>query len=192
MIIVGTVKGPLPIPPGPVVPSLDEAERILREARDRHSVVRRYDLGAEAQEVYRPWYIEEHGREYLSPVLGALSARLHTHIAKVALVFAAVEGTAQITGDQMQAAVEFGDYQRRAQAAVFTGYGDPAGLKVERRIIEVLRRKGPLPGWGIQQAVRHVAADELCRRIRALASLGRIEERKQGRGRAWFLLGEGP
>ncbi len=191
MIIVGSIKGPLPLPPGPVVPSLDAAERILREARDRHTVVRRYDLGTGAREVFRTWYIEEHGREYASPVLGALSARLHTHVAKVALVFAAVEGTPQITEGQMQAAVEFGDYQRKAQAAVFTGFGDPAGLKIERRIVDALRRKGPLPGWGIQQAVRHVAADELCRRIKALAGLGRIEERKKGRGRVWALQGDG-
>jgi hypothetical protein len=172
--MVGLPKPAVPFPPRWDGAALSEAERILRAARDRHAVRREYDLAPEARDAWAAWYRAERGRSYSNTILETVSKRLHTNAWKVALVFASIEGTPAITLDQVEAAIEFANYQREAQAVVYEGFGDTKQAKIERRVVEAIRKKGRLATWEIRQRVRHTSAEELDRAVKALGRMGVI------------------
>lgn len=178
----GREKEPIPFPPPPNQEALGQAVAILRAARDRHCALREYGLSHGARVLFEAWYYAERKRQYPSPVLDAVAQRLHLHVWKTALIHAAIEGTPEITAEQMAAALAFGDYQREAQAFTFDGFGESEASKIDVRIIRALTKRGPLAGWEIQQWVRKVDAETLKRRLQALNSIGAIESHSRGRG----------
>jgi hypothetical protein len=190
LYMTGTEKPAIPLPPLPDQNALVHTKEQLIEARDRHADVRTYGFSPEAQEVFVGWYHEEHARSYESPILDAVAARLHLTAMKTALIHCALEDTGAVTADQIRAAIAFADYQRLAQAWVFSGYGDSRGLEVERRVVAALEKHGPLPGWRIRQLVRHnTDAHVIAQVLRNLAAIGEIEQRTEGKAKVWALLG---
>jgi len=189
LYFVGQEKAPIPFPPPAEPGPLAAAERVLRAARDRHCTLREYPLAPAAAELWAAWYVAERRRKYPTPMLDCLAQRLHLHAWKLALVYAALEGTPEVTAEQLAAACTFADYQREAQAVVFRGLGDSETKQTEDRVLAALEKHGPLASWELAQRVRHINGEILARAIQTLARLERIEQRKQGRKRAWHLLG---
>jgi hypothetical protein len=189
--VTGTPKPAIPDPPSPDWKALTEAERILMAARDRHSVDREYRLSPDARERWAAWYVPERARDYGNPILEVLAQRLHTNATKVAMIFAALEGTDEITDEQIGAAIDFATYQRTVQAATFGDFGESDRARLERRVLETIKRRGPLPTWGLRQLIRNVAAEDLRRAVDSLNKIGEIVQRrtKTGRGSAWHLRG---
>lgn len=175
--LCGPEKDPIPFPPKRDPYLLSDAEAILTDAMVRHSSAVTYPLAAGADELWAWWYTEERKRAYESPILETMAQRLHLTAWKVALVFAGLEGTGKITKGQLAAAIAFADYQRDVHRVIFEGYGDNEAKRVEQRILKVLS-EGAIPLWKLQQRVRKVDAETLHRRVRALALVGTIRERK--------------
>ena len=190
MYIVGKEKAPIPFPPLPSDGALEQAERVLVDARNRLGSTRRYGLSPEAMRFWESWYVEERSRDYGKPILDCLAQRLHVFAWKIALVYAALEDTAQITRDQLRAACAFADYQRQAQAHVLGDMGDSQLSRVCERIRAALTRHGPLASWELSQRVRHVEPDILVRARETLRNLGEIELRGVGRAKKWHLIKE--
>jgi len=186
---VGTPKAPIPIPPRPDAKALSEAERILRAGRDRGGMVSERAPDPDAAALHSAWYVAERSRRYETAILDTLAQRLHVFAWKAALMFAVLEGTDTITGEQMDAALAFGDYQRATQAAVFHGFGESKAARCAERILAALRTHGPLAGWELAQRVRHVEPETLARAIQTLARSGRIEQRQEHRKRVYAALG---
>ena len=186
--LVGSEKPPIAFPPPPDQEALQAAERVLREAEERHKELLEYPLSEEAREFWSHWYHSERRRTYSSSMLECVAQRLHLHAWKVALIFAAIEGSTTITLEQIRAACDFADYQREAQASIFHNLGGTDRMKIEERVRASLRKHGPLASWEIQQKVRHVDAYTLSQCLNSLARIGTIEERKNGRRKVWHLL----
>lgn len=142
--IIGHEKPPIPWPSTPDEDARDSAIRTLIAAKERHEVSPHvYDCDAHGHDYFSDWYIAERSRTYDNELRSCLSQRFHVHAWKVAIIFAALEGTPLITGDQMRAACAFADYQREAQAYVFENLEDEekpmkAGA-LERRILKYLK-----------------------------------------------------
>lgn len=185
--IVGKEKAPIAFPPPPDTSALRRAETILRNAGNRHTAPLEYGLSPEASTVWKDWYTADRAKSCETSILEVLTHRLHPHAWKLALLYAALEGTTDITVEQITAACAFADYQREAQKHVFLGFGDSETMKTEQRILAALKKHGPLGGWQITQRVRHTSAENLGRGLRNLARLEAIEERKQGRRTIWSL-----
>ncbi len=188
---VGAPKAPIPLPPRPDAVALGHAERILTAARDASATPRRYALDPDAVRRFSEWYVVERSRTYPTVILETLAQRLHVFAWKAALVFACLERTETITGEQMTAALAFADYQRAAQASVFQGYGESETGKTCDRIIAAIEKHGPLAGWEIRTKVRHVEQPTLTKAVEILARGRVIEEQGQGRKRVFVLLRQG-
>jgi len=142
--ISGHEKPPIPWPPLPDDDARDSSIRTLIAAKERHEIEPHiYDCDAHAHDYFSEWYITERARTYSNELRGCLAQRFHLHAWKVAIIFAALEGTPIITGDQMRAACAFADYQREVQTYVFENLEDEerpmrAGA-LERRILKYLK-----------------------------------------------------
>lgn len=187
MIFTGSPKPAIPWPPPPDITTRDEALGTLRAARDRHAVERVYPLAEAARDLWADWYNAERARAYPSETLEVVAQRLPLFAWKLALVYAALEESPEVTREQLEAAIAFADYQRDAQRLVLGGLGDSLALRVEDRIRAALLRHGPLPPWRLSQIIRRVPAETLARALRNLGLLGVIEQRRQGRCTAWAL-----
>jgi len=122
--LTGRQKAPKPWTDPPDWNTLANAVHILRPGEPRTDT--RIDMPLEARELWDPWYIAERERTEDNPILDALRQRLHTNAIKLALIYAGLEGTDQITPGQVAAALAFAEYQRQAVAYVYKGFRDRA------------------------------------------------------------------
>ncbi len=185
----GPEKPAIPFPPKRDSRLLAEAEEALRGAMNRHRTRVEYGLTPEALEFWSPWYIEERARKYENPIAEALAQRLHVTALKVAMIYAAIEGTLQITTEQIAAAVDFANYQRDVQRIAFEGYGHSNRQKIEARI-KVVLRDGGLPAWRIVQLCRAFSAADVQGAIKALTDVEELTAVKiEGKRKPVFHLG---
>lgn len=186
---LGKRKPAIPDQPPPNAVALRVAERALLTIRDAHATDRAYEFTPAARSLWEDWYRAEYGRAYENPILGAVAARLHTNATKIALLFAVLDGAASIDAEHVAAATDFANYQRDVQRAIFTAFGESDRAALERRVVETIRRRGPLPTWGLRQWIRNVPADDLKKSIAGLSGVGEIVElrTRSGRGKAWHL-----
>ncbi len=179
-LITGEPGAPIPLPPGPDPEPLAEAETVLVEARNRHASLRKYPLSNGAATYWREWYGKWYRRKE-TEILDCLSQRQPLHAWKVAMVYAALEGSDEIAKDQLEAACAFAEYQREVQKHVLGNLGDSERLKVEQRVKAAYRKHGPLADWELSQKVRHVDARTLAQTLSSLAQIGVLVPVKVGR-----------
>jgi hypothetical protein len=187
VFITGRRKPAIPEQPPEDFAALRRAHETLLAARDRHPGGHAFRLAKAAREVWDTWYRAEYDRDYTDPVLGTLSTRLHTNATKLAVIYATLEGTGEITEEQITAAIAFGNYQREVQARLFGGFGEGERGRLERRVTDTLRRHGPLPNWKLRQIIRNVTAEDLAKTLRNLGSVQDIRRVRVGKGEAWHL-----
>lgn len=188
MLFTGSPKPPIPWPPPPDLTARAEALAVLRVASEAHIFERVYPLAADARELWADWYNSDRARAYPSETLEVVAQRLPLFAWKLGLVYAALEGTPELTREQLTAAIAFADYQRETQRCVLGGLGDSLALRVEDRIKAALKTHGPLPGWRLSTLIRRVPAETLARALRNLGLVGVIEQRKQGRATVYALV----
>ena len=188
MLFAGSPKGSIPWPPPPDLTARTKAIEVLVAARDAHGVERTYPLAEDARELWAGWYDAERSRSYGSETLEVVAQRLPLFAWKLGLIYAALEGTPEMTRDQLAAAIAFSDYQRETQRLVLGGLGDSLALRVEDRVKAALAKHGPLPPWRISTLIRRVPAETLAKALRNLGLVGVIEQRKQGRATVYALV----
>ncbi len=177
--VTGTDKPPIAWPPLPNLTALAEAERILIEVRDRHSSPKRYGMSPEAREVWEPWYVAERQRTYPGDLLGALAGRLHLHAWKLSLIHAAIEGTDEITAEQIGSGIAFADYQREVQRYALSDLGASKARRNEdkiKRAVSRFHKEGVNPKkWQVQRRIGgDMSAEDLNRSDRALTESGQM------------------
>jgi hypothetical protein len=188
MLFTGNPKPPIPWPPPPALEARGKALGTLRDAMSRHSVEHVYPLAFDARHLWADWYNAERTRPYTSETLEIVAQRLPLFAWKLGLIYAALEGTPELTREQLVAAIAFADYQRDTQRLVLGGLGDSLALRIEDRVKAALGKHGPLPPWRLSTLIRRVPSELLARALRNLGLVGVIEQRKQGRATVYALV----
>lgn len=176
LYFAGPDKAPNPWPDIPNEILIEEAkQRLIEVAAFHHTENRVYSSSAKARGVYDPWYRQMRTFEADNELLDAIGQRLHTHALKMAMIYAALDQTTDITVDHMEAAVAFADYQREVHKYVLEGIGDSNEVKIEKKIVALLDRVGIfLTNREIQRRFHDITAERLKRSLQNLAAMGAI------------------
>ncbi len=191
--ITGREKPPIPRTPPFDQSALSAAEMILAKARDAHSSPQAYELSPEAAALWDPWYIAERGREYTG-LLGALAGRLPLHAEKLAMVHAALEGTAQITAEQIQSGIAFAEFQREVHERELSDLGANLQKRLEDRILRALakhKKEGSKPKrYQVRKDIGgNASTEQFNRALAALVKNGQVVEEMNENRVAFLLLG---
>ena len=134
-------------------------------------------------------YCEDMDRLYESddPLLRAASARHQEHIHKLALMFTLTDtdiGNTEVGIEQWEKAKKVGDYLLKSNIALFSGIVSDTTAENERKIVDVLKRKG---GSATKRDIRRsintnsMSADAFGKAMDALEKAGSIEIQAHGR-----------
>lgn len=173
--LTGTPKAPIPLPKKPDAACLDRV-RIALDALD-NVPPGETTLTPEAQSVWVAFYTAWRGTR-IDPLVSAMTKRTPTYVMKLALVYAALEGTSPaITGDQMAAAILVGRFGVACAEWLVAGRrGTSAQGCCEDAVVHAIRTVD-LPAWKIHQRIGgRFSAEELTRALRALMATGAVIE----------------
>jgi Protein of unknown function (DUF3987) len=155
--------------------AVDAAREIGEMRRDEAAERRWVDL-------YDELSVEQPG------LLGAITARAEVQVMRLAAIYAAMDGTALITCDHLEAALAVWRYCEASARYIF---GDNTGDPVADRIIEALGQQGAMARTAIWDLFgRHMSQDQNNRAIAMLQQAKRIsvQEMSQGRGRPLTVI----
>lgn len=130
-----------PIPSPPPVDAVLSRElydelRMRREEGGRRAGG--FPLSREALARWEAWYVADYHRESDTPEEDAMRPRHASLIRKIALIYAATEGTSQITLDQLEAGIAVIEWMGKNVRRMVGTWGESSFGKLERRIREVL------------------------------------------------------
>ncbi len=179
--VTGELRPPNPLP-GPMgdVTGIRMAVEAASE-RWAGEEERAIPLNSAARRVWRGFYLDFYERPWPSERIASMVQRVPERVLKVALIYAAVEGTDEITADQLEAAVGVGDYETRCILSLFTVFGHSEDSKLEARIEAFVKKKmeeEPFYATMTQIAQRlsgRVGAERLRRLVDGMVSVGKME-----------------
>jgi hypothetical protein len=171
----------LPAPPDYSEMVQEHARRwreAIRLSRKVTTISRDHDAGVQWGKVYETLRSGE--RERLPPRQGlALDAcaRAHVMVLRIALIFAALDGSSVITIAHQDAALAIWEYSERCAAYLF---GDLAGDPVENVIADALRQSGRMRREELRALFsRHLPAAALQVALDALERAGKVHQTKE-------------
>ena len=130
---------PIPSPPAVDHVFSEQLYQELKRRRDEASGARYgIDLSRQAHKRWEEWYIFDYHRNSETPEEDAMRPRHAPMIRKLALIYAATEGSTTISVDQLNAAISVIEWMTRNVRQMVGTWGQPPMGKLERRIIEVL------------------------------------------------------
>ena len=137
------------------------------------------ELTVEAREVFAAFYSETRNHKYPTELLAQMGQRLQDQALKLALLYALLEGCAEIHAEQMAAGVEFARWERIAHGRIFEGFAENRQRRLEERILSILRDSGPVMlKRDVQQRIGgKYSAQEFHQAVNALARLGVVGTR---------------
>ena len=195
LFIPGTPKPRIPSPPPPAEPEYSSLVKKLldvitfwRTEAGEGSIS--INLDADAGELWRPFYVELPRRVGDDALMTALVARFHHHTLKIALLYAALDYSRRISVKHLAPAIAFADYLLAALYYIFSEFGLPPWVELERKIIQRVRDAGEagIPRRRLQQAFWRYGSEEFQRRMKALtAPNSELVERDRGRQKWVFL-----
>jgi hypothetical protein len=104
-------------------------------------------------------------------------ARAHTHVLRIALIFAALDGSAQITAAHLQAALAIWTYLEACAVYLFSR---ASGSPIADVIYDALVARGPLTRTDISHLFsRHVTAAQIQGALDTLLADGRVHKHKE-------------
>jgi hypothetical protein len=130
-------------------------------------------VSKEAEDRFDPHYRQLFTRGEASGLIPTLIRRIQDFIWKIALLYAAERLSEKISRDDMEAAIEVGNYLEASVARVFANYGSSKGKEIETKVIEYLRSKGPVDARIIYNAL-NLSSGEFDKVIKDLARLGLV------------------
>jgi hypothetical protein len=173
--LTGLPKAPIPLPKKP-------DEYLLGRVRDRLGQLDNIErceakLSADAEARWNRFYIvfKETAR-LLDPLTAAATKRVHTYAIKLAMTYAALEGTLpEITVDQITAAIKVASFGLQcAEHLIRDRQEFSVQGRCEKAVAKALEHDD-LPGWKIH---RHIGgrftADDLSRALRAMQTTGAL------------------
>lgn len=184
----GSQKAPIPMParPDPIrLQSVSDALAGLDQCPSGEM-----HLTPEALELWRGFYLAWK-QTIFSPLTAAATKRAPTYALKLALVYAAFEGSApEITADQIAAAIQVARFGVACADALITHRGQFSHRgRCEEAIIRALTRDDLAP-WRIHHRIGgRFTAEDVARALRALQATGSVlQVAKTGRGEPVYGL----
>jgi hypothetical protein len=173
----------MPIPE-PQPPKRDAWKKVIQKVKDAvgHWAKKgptKFILSKDARKLWDQWYKQwwKRQRAIADPIIASATERIHTHIRKVAMIMAALEKRSEITVDDLQRAITFGEYCQRSAEQLFSGLAPSKPLKIERRIEAILAAYPYLEKRRIQLTLGgHYSSEEFNRCFDAMCKSGKIEE----------------
>jgi hypothetical protein len=181
----------LPRPPDYSDLAREHAAR-WRDAVARAATVGAVAFDAEAAALWEAQYelLREGGREGLPPREGMakdVCARAHVAVLRIALIFAALDGSPLITAAHLDAALACWDYCERCAAYLF---GDVAGDPVENVIARALKERRKMTRNDVMNLYgRHRPSAAIQTALDALLTAGKVrtfQEPTNGRPAEWW------
>jgi len=173
----------MPIPE-PQPPNQDAWEKVIQMVKDAvnhwgKNGQTKFTLSTDASKLWDQWYRHwwKRQRGIADPIIASSTERIHTHIRKVAMIMAALEKRSEITVDDLNCAITFGEYCQRSAEQLFSGLAPSKSLKIERRIEAILAAYPYLEKRKIQTRLGgHYSSEEFNRCFVAMCKAGKIEE----------------
>jgi len=176
----GTPKAPKPNPPQVDKEMRDAliadinlvrawADRLLKESDGE------IRISAEAQalfEVYYPDYYQRCQNEGLIPTL---IQRVQDYIFKLALLYAAIERSPEVTADHMTAGIAVGGYFENSIREVFKDFGASQSRESEGKVLDYLKKAGKPVGERELYRNLRLSAKELGSVLESLAKPGLVK-----------------
>lgn len=139
LYLTGRRKAPIAEPSEPSGAVLERVRDRLKELRSIPPVVAHF--ASDARRIWKRFYDEQEGM-HREGLLGVTLKRVHIYVRKLAMVYAAVEGTLPvINGDQLSAAMAVGVYAEQCAAELIEHQGScrPRG-ELENVVLQWVRR----------------------------------------------------
>jgi len=188
IFIRGMPKPAMPFPRGIDEQKLAEVVDSLREVDDYWQGNRRIRLDQRASCLWSDFYCSWRAKKYPG-ILPVLMERLPEYALKAALVFAALDKRERISGENMEIGCSFADFLDESIGSVFSFFPLAERGKVEAKILSLLNEENPRSRSEIHQMISgRVKANELNYILKGLATLDRISEYKDAKGKTWVRL----
>jgi hypothetical protein len=178
LFFCGTPKSPKPNPPRvnkDKRDSLVENINLVRAWADRLPNGGETHLSGEAGALFEGYYIDYYHRCQNEGLIPTLIVRVQDYIIKLALLYAAIERSPEITADHMTAALAVGNYLEASIREVFRNFGASSEKEHETKLLAYLKSQGkPLQKRTVYQML-NMAARELENICQPLAKSGLIK-----------------
>lgn len=142
------------------------------------SVVGRMYRSPEARELWRDVYPEISAEK--DGLAGALQARGEAHVLRLSMLYALLDGRAEIGADHLLAALEIWAYAERSVDHIF---GDATGNPTADAILRALRTSGEMTRTDISALFgRHESGSAIDRALRELLTRGKVQMESRSTG----------
>lgn len=168
-----------------VVHTLGEVRKFWAEKKETEFV-----LTPAAKELWKPFFKKLYNSTGDDPLLEILGERMDLHCRKVAMVYAALERTNEISTAQLAPAIAFTEFLVESMYSIFSDFGLSEIVKQQRLILEHIERAGPegITKRTLQKKLWRIDAEMFHRRLRWMTGDdGQIREEKIGRSAYLFL-----
>jgi hypothetical protein len=178
LYLTGEKKKPIPEPEQPDAHEITEVRNALQKLRDLKPVEARWSAGA--KEEWNRFYISFDSEER-APLLAEAVKRCPVYVRKLAMVYAADEGTLpEITAAQAKAAIAVINYcvdvTERLMDLKSSGGRLHSNGELERRMLAWLKKRGEVKVRDLQQTMsKYCDAESFNRVLRSLEFANRIE-----------------
>lgn len=109
-----------------------------------------FDLTPAARVLWREWYIATMKSMDEDETEAAIRIRHHPLARKIALIYAVTDGEYDIDRVHLEAAISLLDWSWTHLVRAVKGWGAGDEVKLENRITDVLRSRGPIKKWQVQ------------------------------------------
>jgi hypothetical protein len=180
----GLPKDPMPNPPKVDPGKRNRLVQELNQIRNWSEDVPNGEItiSDEANALFEDYYLDYYRRCQQPGLIPNLIVRIQDFIWKIALLYAADTMSETLSKEHLEAAMAVGNYLEASVTEVFANFGESRGKQAEKRVLEYLRSKGPVP-YRIVHRNLNFSSAELQGLIEPLIKVGLIKNHYQGKGR---------
>ena len=179
LIICGKEQEPKPFAEAPSKQAWGRITGLLGEIRDRwEKTPRCFGWHPSARKMWIEFYIEwRRSRVNWDPTAANLTARVFEHVQKIALVYSALSGEANITPKALAVAIAIGKWLQASTLSIFSDVGLDSFTKAEKEIRKEVEKRSFIYRRDLQRLLhRKIPNGELfARALKALDANGFIK-----------------
>ena len=193
IFVYGKPKAPLPFPPKMNPQAYAALLAKINDVRLWVKALHESESGGElavpdtTKAIFADYYTEYHGRCAVDTLPATLIPRVQTFVWKLAVLYAAMDASAEILPQHLEPAIMAGNYFEQSILQIFHIFGSSHGKEVEDKLLNFLQSKGKgvpvsqrevyraltLSAAELEQAARPLERFELIRNTARVTSSGR-------------------
>ncbi|MBA7688442.1 hypothetical protein ES703_96922 [subsurface metagenome] len=168
IFVYGKPKAPLPFPPKVNPQAYTALLAKINEVRLWVQSLHESEAGGElavpdtTKAMFADYYTEYHGRCAVDTLPATLIPRVQTFVWKLAVLYAAMDSSAEILPQHLEPAILAGNYFEQSILQIFYIFGASHGKEVENKLLTYLQSKGkgvPVPQREVYRALNLSAAE---------------------------------